>query len=462
MTRSTLSLIIAFLLLACSTAAYGQATLLKDIHQGFTPNYGSAPAYFAEMNGIAYFVASTSLTGDELWRSDGTAAGTWLVFDIYSGGFSSFNVNPLSLVTVGNTLFFTADDGQYGRELWKSDGTAAGTSLVKDLIPGKESTYLYNLTAVNGMLYFSCSTDSEGSELWRSDGTESGTYMVKDINPGPNDADPQNFIAYNGSLFFTAKNATNGTELWKSNGTELGTTMVKDIEPGIGSGAYFPFEEMEMTVSNNKLFFKAGIGLDIELYVTTGFSFTTHRVKDINPGLSSSNIKELTDVNGTLYFSAETPTGGAELWKSDGTSLGTVLVEDIFPGNANHSYPEGLTAAGSILYFTAIGSVGEGRELWRSLGTAANTYRVKDIYPGPTSPEISDMTYRQGVVYFIANDGVNGRELWRTTGGNGTTYMVKDINGIADASIYAPFLGAQLTLINNTLFFGADNGSCRI
>jgi ELWxxDGT repeat protein len=92
--------------------------------------------------------------------------------------------NPKDLVNVNGVFYFTADDGINGVELWKSDGTESGTSIVKDIVLGSISSFPHTLTNVNGLLFFICNDGIHGPELWRSDGTNSGTFLVKDINPG--------------------------------------------------------------------------------------------------------------------------------------------------------------------------------------------------------------------------------------------------------------------------------------
>lgn len=171
-----------------------------------------------------------------------------LLADLTPGNHSS---EPSAPVRCGSNIFFTANDGLNGHELWKSDGTPDGTVMVKDLCEGFCGSNPKNLCDVNGILFFTAYESDKGTELWRSDGTEKGTYRVKDINTGSSNFSPRYLTKMGNLLFFTAHDGTHGAELWVSDGTEKGTSMVKDIIPG-GSGAH----PQMLTASAGKLYFK--------------------------------------------------------------------------------------------------------------------------------------------------------------------------------------------------------------
>ena len=152
----------------------------------------------------------TVQNGKELWKSDGTASGTVMVKDIHSGP------NPMYLTAVGDTLYFRAYDATHDYELWKSDGTASGTVMVKDINPSGASLSSENLRAIGNTLFFSANDGTNGVELWKSDGTASGTVMVQDLNP--QSSNPYWFARINTTIYFTALHAhspgNGGLELW--------------------------------------------------------------------------------------------------------------------------------------------------------------------------------------------------------------------------------------------------------
>ena len=188
-----------------------------------------------------YFVADDGVHGRELFVTDATAEGTHIVRDIRPGSDGSA---IRSLTPFGDRLLFTADDGSHGVELWMTDGTSQGTFLVKDIHRGTGSGFPLGLAVVDGVAYFAAGTKREGRELWRSDGTEAGTRLVADLSSGSASSRPSGFTEVNGTILFTADVTSEsgsgrrrqtvylGRELWRTDGTSAGTALVKDINPG--------------------------------------------------------------------------------------------------------------------------------------------------------------------------------------------------------------------------------------
>jgi ELWxxDGT repeat protein len=430
-----------------SAAGAANPYFVKDINPTLIVQ-SSHPQNFIEIGGVLYFSAVTPGNERELWKSDGTAPGTVMVKDINPGPGGSY---PGSLTNVNGTMFFYCTDAMHGEELWKSDGTAAGTIMVKDINPGVGGSSPRNLTKVNGTLFFTVYDTTYGNQLWKSDGTATGTVLIKVINPGGDDSSSSQLTNVNGILFFQAADGSNGYELWKSDGTATGTVMVKDINPGV-NGSYLNY----LTNVNGTLLFAANDGANgYELWKSDGTTDGTVMVKDISAGGSYSSPGYLTNVNGTLFFTADDGYG-RELWKSDGTADGTVMVKDINPG-AGDSTPVYLTDVNGTLFFAANdGTTGNGTELWRSDGTTAGTVMVKDIAPGASWSNPTSFVVVNGTLFFAANDGTtgNGTELWRSDGTSTGTVMVKDIYPGLDSS------NPQfLTNVNGTLFFAASDVS---
>jgi len=182
---------------------------------------GWPPAELENANGTVYYS-----DGDQLGRSDGTPTGSsW-----FADPFFGYDAMTSRLTSVDGTLFFSAQDGGLGTELWKVSGTTA--AMVVDAAPGNGDAEPRFLTPLNGHVYYGGNDDVTGQELWSSDGTAAGTQLVNDIRPGPAGSDPRTIAHVGSRLYFAADDGATGVELWSSDGTAAGTQLVQDIAPG--------------------------------------------------------------------------------------------------------------------------------------------------------------------------------------------------------------------------------------
>lgn len=417
----------------------GPAFLIKDIHTQTPANLGSTPRTFATVNGVLYFAATDSTSGEELWRSDGTAAGTVLVSDLCSGPCSS---NPRSLTAMNGVLYFFAHDSSGTQNLWRSDGTAAGTRQLKAI---NNNNFGPKLTPINGTLYFYVYDPTTGEELWTGDGTAAGTKLLKDLYPGTGNSFPQSFVELNGAVFFSATSAA-GNELWKSDGTPDGTVLFKELLPGTGSGA-----PTELVVHNGVLYFIASdVSGNRGLFRSDGTPAGTLKLREFGSG----KVGGLVVFSGLLHFWATDATYGHELWKSDGTPAGTVLAVDVRPGSTGSS-ASFLRVAGNNLFFT--GSDGSGHALWKTDGTPEGTVR---LLSAPSS--MDNLTAVGSSLYFTGLETSTAftAELWVSDGTVAGSRMVKDINPGTSAGAFSTTVGmVHFGALNDVLYFGANNGS---
>ena len=280
---------------------------------------------------------------------------------------------------------------------------------------------------------------------------EKAPYLVKDINPGFGFSDPRQLINVNDTLFFIANDGDN-LGLWKTDGTEENTVKVKDIYTDFDTDSDIEIPQLSLSNINGTLFFTAyDTNSGWELWKTDGTE--TVLVKDIDPGSDDSSPTQLTDVNGTLFFIAN----GDQLWKSDGTENGTVRVKNMQPGSESPS-PTQLTNINGTLYFVADDGA-SGKELWKSDGTLEGTVLVKDIKVGSNSSEPQLLTNVNGTLFFTivdlepADDSVdepqkvNSVELWKSDGTEQGTVKVKSSSDLI----------FTMTEANDTLFFSTGD-----
>ena len=380
---------------------------------------------------IVLFALNNGTDGNELGLTDGTVANTFRVKDIYPGANGSSPSVPLEYVLLNKVAYFRANDGTNGSELWRSDGTDAGTYIVKDIFAGAGSSNPQQFRVLGNSVFFSADDGVNGRELWKTDGTEAGTVLVCDIEIGAGSSFPSDFKAYGSLLIFAANTTAFGVELWKTDGTLAGTVLVKDIYPGAGGGG------------------------PVDLTATLGAKILV--------GANSSYPRFFVELNGFLYFSADGEDAGSnyvgrELWRTNGTEAGTVLVCDVVPGT-NSAEVNSLVVAGTTLYFTAydglvprgapsVKAPGGGNQLWKSDGTGAGTSMVYEF-----TNSIIGLTEYNDEVYFAADDGVHGYEPWKSNGTAAGTTLILDINESAGSS------PQSIVAANGLLFFIATDST---
>lgn len=459
-------------------------SFVKDIN---TNSNESWPICLYAHQGTLYFAAWTRESGREIWVSNGTETGTRLLKDIRIGQEGQTWPSTCKIFgSLNGELYFAANDGTDSSiDLWKSDGTEAGTQQVKELSITDSAPF--GFLAFNNWLYFFTGT-RYNYRMWRTDGTTKNTYPVSDLTFGEYVGDP---IIFNNALYISAQEPGSdghGLELWRttqdlSDGSPGPMQRVTDINQ---SGSSWP---SDLTLFQDGLFFTAYDPAETGREIWKLDANGNLQVFDNFPGVDSSSPGHLEVFQDILYFSARDAEHGTELWKSDGTLPGTGMVVDLnpgesisspqfltatnyglyfagqtalngsgifrFDGNSVEKLANGqalnLTSAGDVLYFTMT----DQNELWRSGpehgAASAGTYVVKTSLGLPASNPLF-MTWMDGILYFQANDGVHSTEIYRSDGTDAGTQLVKDINPESgDDHIIAP------TPLGKKLFFFADS-----
>ncbi|MBE9142503.1 hypothetical protein [Planktothrix mougeotii] len=371
---------------------------------------------FIPIENNLYFTVGSSVDATQLWKTDGTETGTVLVKD--------FDNIISNVREINNSLYL--DVNEYNpvtststAQLWKTDTTNTGVELIKDF--GDfifDYSYQDNTAIVNNTLYFEIRSpyfaDSSSSQLWKSDGTDTGTTLVKDLGSLKNLSE---FLGKLNNNFYFSVSVTDSEdpyttthELWKSDGTDAGTTLVQDF------GDYsFDY----LTTVNNTLYFTTNSydtltsKSNYQLWEIDGDNGNVSLLKD----LGEYSLSQWETIDNNLYFQlsrydSSTYTSTTQLWKTDGTDIGTTLIQD-FPNSSFMSEDE-LGVINNTLYFP-LSDPNYGTELWMTDGTETGTIMVADINPGKRGSSPSIPVDVNGTLYLLADDGIHGNELWKLT-----------------------------------------------
>lgn len=412
-----------------------------------------------------------------------------LVKDISAGTGSSM---PYLLTRVGHDVYFVANDGVHGYELWKSDGTTEGTVLVEDILPGAGSSSPQNLVAVDGLLFFTASSSEYSlGQLWRSDGSPGGTFPLTDFGGGSFGQ----ALGMGGFLYFTRSTQTSESppwggspvttataELWRSDGTSVGTTLV--TQDSLTPYSFSPYSSPMVSATFANL-----TAVDGLLYFTgmksessSNFGSSSSQYENLwryspGSGLPASSIwssygnsssmgfgssamptiGNLAGMGQTLYFHAPPSsyssgsTSPTALWRVTNAGEVPEIVLEVsngFPGGS-------MVSVGAKLYFSGgQGDVWSPKALWQSDGSPSGTTAVP-AWPSLGTPSDPFALATAGDhLYFISHGGSGSdHEPWVADSATGTARRVKDIRPGGSGSYVSGFAP-----LGDAVFFLADDG----
>jgi|GEM_PF-1258885 len=399
----------------------GPALWTSDGTEAGTVQLARVPVSEMTVLGTRLFFNATDAQGTELWISDGTPSGTHLLKDIAPGAASA---SPTHLTAVDATLFFAADDGVNGPSLWKSDGTAAGTVLVRAVRPGVAVDSPLFFRAVDGRLVFSACANPAGCELWVSDGTSEGTQLLVDASVGGSTSYTE-AVSLDGTLYLTEP-----TGIWATDGTPATTRKVFDI---LGS--------RDLTAFHHRLYFFFGN----DLYVSNGTSAGTGPVTTL--GFSRGSTPSGGWVDGErMFVVANDGHSETRLFVDDGSDAGVTAISNPL---SRVSASQDFVPCGGWDFFLGWAN-DSGWEVWQTNGTSSGTRLSVDFYPGAGTSSPSDLICFQGALYFSGQD-LAGAHFVRLDPSSDAVTLLADVRAADDTPG-----NKAVVLYNGAMFFSAS------
>jgi ELWxxDGT repeat protein len=490
------------------------------------PGCGWSPFELVALGDRVFFDFQDCDTGRELWVSDGTPEATRLVSDLTpgpastdptdlmaaggrvyfwsgaAGGFHSsdgtgsgtrlltasrpWNGDEGKAIAVGGRVAFIAHDGIVGDELWISDGTPAGTTVVRDVQPAGTRWAPDVIGVLGDLVVFAADDGVHGREPWITDGTPEGTRLLLDVNVQSTTAPPAQLTAVGPRAYFVADDSVHGPEPWVTDGTAAGTTLLEDIAPGVTGSS-----PTDLTQVGDRLVFTAADALGREPWVNASAMGGATRLGDLAPGPADGVRRSWGAAHGLAWLEGQVVSPlGTRTWVSDGTSAGTRRITELAldahsrvtahgqdvalwgpngvtiadaraqratvvspPDQQGHEWPLTVASTGSHAWFLAYDRAA-GSEPWRSDGTPGSATRVHDVRAGPCWSFARDLTPVGGRLFFTAIEDATGRELW-VADASGARLVQDLVPGTGDA---LPEAG-ELAAIGSRLVFTATDGT---
>lgn len=406
----------------------------------------STPTGLQEFNGKIFFSAVNDGYGRELWSSNGTSSNTNIVIDIEPGETDALNTFYSTILN--NEFYFVANDdfSFSGGEIWKTDGTETGSSLVTNY-----SGTLYGLTTVGNQIYFTIKTGENSLQIWKSDGTSSGTVLVKDNIASWNT--PSFIGSVNNIFIFTIQvPSTNASKVWRSDGTNAGTYALTGELDGNGSAAGGTPDLSQYIKFNNKLYFITRYSL----YETDGTTSGTNNITSV--WNAQNNLVDFGDsivLNGKIYFSFfSKDLKKLSIYKSDGTSTGTSEIYTVT--SSQYFYPSYLNTFGDNLIFSSINS-NNGTSLFYLDNNTNSVTEIIEIDQTPQEPNYFFEIYSvlsldniDGNLFFISSPTeLSEKKGWILDEASSTLNHVEALDNIV------PRIDRKI-IYNNALYYSKD------
>ncbi|NJC28311.1 T9SS type A sorting domain-containing protein [Neolewinella antarctica] len=441
-------------------------------------------------DGGTLFRAEAAGKGEELFYASGTGDTAVLVRDIYPGPIGS---NPEGLTTFGGQVYFTAVDGQAGRELWTAfdDGTGYVAQRVLDLNTIETGSSPGRFTVLNDKLIFEAGTSCTGREVFVSDGTAGGTQLLKDLAPGSESLGAFVPTQIGDELFFAADDGVSSSSVYRTDGTPAGTRKAFTFANGrvpfsplafrgkiIATGltarteffgpvtvSYDPMTERidtlltyrsngsfisgggnSVVLNDSVLLFLTSIEDRLDLYATDGTAVGTRMIKSFAEDFPF----RMRAANGIAYFGARDPDLGEELFRSDGTAEGTFAITDINPGlgdsRINSAYP-----AGDYIYFEASSGRFEPRFLYRTQGVRDDAELIRTASGLSFSANLFNSIVYDGDLFVAGITDDSKQDLWRVGREDG---VAREVAAISDSRFGSQPRG--FAVFRDTLYLTAE------